>query len=81
LEEFYTDYAAKKPYLVRGDARSGTGSSETKTSQLSNNGKYEVSQIFGKTSIPALANKLAKENITEYRRMKEIAKSNGLIPA
>lgn len=78
LEDFYKEYAANSPYLIRPDARSGAGSSQNQ-SGLSSNGKYDVKQIFGKDSVPALANKLAKENKVEYNRLKQVARENGLI--
>lgn len=80
LAEFYTEYAAKNPYLVRGDARPGTGSTQSQNNTgLTNNGKYEVTQIFGKGSNAALANNLARENINEYHRLKAVAKESGII--
>lgn len=79
LDEFYAEYASKKPYMVRGDVKSGTGSTEASRSGLTANGKYEVTQIFGKGSDAALANRLAKENINEYHRLKSVAKSMGII--
>lgn len=78
LEEFYKDFAANNPYLVRAEARGGAGSSQSQ-SGLSSNGKYELKQIFGKGSNPGLANKLALENPQEYQRMRAAAKENGLV--
>lgn len=78
LEEFYTEFAAKNPYLVRGDVRTGTGSSESRR-DVTGNGKFEIKQIFGRESNAALANKLALENPAEYQRLKKVAQSSGLI--
>lgn len=79
LEEFYQEYAAKNPYLVRGDTKSGTGSTSGSRSNLSNDGKFEVKQIFGKESNAVFAQQLKRQNPAEYARLKEIAKSSGLI--
>jgi hypothetical protein len=79
LDEFYTEFAAQNPYLVRGDVKGGAGSTESQRSGLSSNGKYTVEQIFGKKSVGALANKLNKEDPKEYARLKAIALENNLI--
>ena len=79
LDEFYNDFAAKNPYLVRGDVKSGSGGSENARSTLTSNGKYEVAQIFGPKSDSRLANKLALEDKAEYARLKVVARSNGLV--
>lgn len=79
LEEFYAEFANKNPYLVRGDVKGGTGSSESQRSGLSNVGKYQVEQIFGRGSNAALANQLAKQDPKEYGRLRHEAKEKGLI--
>jgi DNA repair exonuclease SbcCD ATPase subunit len=78
LDEYYSEYAAKNPWMVRGDVKPGAGSSEAQR-QLSNNGKFEVSQIFGSKSSSVLAVALKKQNPAEYARLKGIAKESGLI--
>lgn len=77
LEEFYEEFANKNKYLVRGEVRPGVGSSES--SGFRHGGKISVEQIFGPKSSSKLANDLAKSDIKEYRRLKEIAKAQGLI--
>lgn len=42
--------------------------------------KNDVRSIFGQQSNSALANKLATENYSEYRRLKAIAEAENLIP-
>lgn len=79
LDEFFTEFAAKKPYLVRGSAKPGIGSSESGRTDVANNGKYTVDQIFGKNSNSKLAQQLAKQDIKEYHRLKAIARESGLI--
>lgn len=79
LEEFYTEFAAKSPYLVRGDLRTGTGSGTNPRPDVSRNGRYEVKQVFGKGSNAKIAMQLKRENPNEYHRLKEIAKQNGVI--
>lgn len=77
LDEFYVEFAAKNPFLVRGDARPGTGS--TPSNGVSANGRYKIEDIFGPKSKGALAAKLKREDPAEYRRMKEIARESGLV--
>lgn len=79
LDEFYTEFASQNPYLVRGEVKSGTGSTESVRTGISSNGKYAVEDIFGPKSTAALAAKLKKENPSEYHRLKGIAKENNLI--
>lgn len=78
LDEFYTEYASKNPFLVRSDVRGGSGSTEAQRSGLSANGKVTIEQLFGPKSDSRIANAFAKENIAEYRRMKTRAKELGL---
>lgn len=79
LEEYYTEYAAKNPYLVKPDARSGGGSQSSQKSTLSADGKFTIEQIFGPKSNAVAANQLAQSNPQEYRRLKGLAKTAGLI--
>lgn len=79
LKEFYSEFAAQNPYLVRGDVKAGAGSGSSSRSDVSNNGKYEVKQIFGKESNASLANQLKKSNPQEYARLKQIARDAHLI--
>lgn len=79
LDEFYADYAAKKKHLVRTDVLFGTGSTESSRAGLSRDGKVSVTDVFGKNSDAGKANRLAKENPAEYRRLKEIARAQKLI--
>lgn len=79
LDEFYAEYASKRPYMVRGGTKSGTGSSESQRIDVSANGKHTVEQIFGSKSIGALANRLKKENPAEYARLKAVAREANLI--
>jgi hypothetical protein len=79
LEHFFNDFAAKNKYLVRGDINPGTGSSESARNALSRDGKFEVTQIFGPKSSSRLANELARSNPQEYKRLKTIARSAGLV--
>jgi hypothetical protein len=78
LEEFYTEFASKNPYLAKGDIRGGVGSSESREG-LSRDGKFKVEDIFGPKSSSKSANDLYRSNPSEYHRLKAIAKSNGLL--
>lgn len=79
LDEYFQEFATKKPYLVRGDVKGGVGSTEAQRSALNQQGKYPVDQIFGKGSNAALANKLALTQPKEYARLKAEARDKGLI--
>jgi hypothetical protein len=76
LEEFYKAYAAEHPYLVRADARPGTGSSDGGRAP-SQGPKLE--ELFGKGSNAKLANELAKSDYKLYMKLREQAKAKGLI--
>lgn len=80
LEEYYQEFAAKNPYLVRGDVTPGIGSTTSRRFDVSNNGQYKVTDIFGKGSSSIKASALMKENPTEYHRLKQIAVDQGIIP-
>jgi len=79
LEEYYKEFADKNPHFVRGEAKGGTGSTQSTRSNSSASAKYEVGQIFGPKSNSQLANKLAQENLPEYRRLKAQAREAGLV--
>lgn len=77
LKEYYQEFAAENPFLVKGTAATGVGS--TQSAGLSSNGIHKVEDIFGPKSNAKFANDLAKTNINEYRRLKSIAQANHLI--
>jgi hypothetical protein len=78
--ELLDELAQTKSFLVKSDARGGSGAYGTDRSTLSNGrGQFEPAQIFGKKSSSKLANDLARRSPSEYKRLKEIAKSQGLI--
>lgn len=77
LDEFYTDFASKNKYLVRGDILAGTGASESQRGVSGS--RIDVKDIFGPKSNARMANDLAKSNPAEYRRMKEVARAAGLV--
>lgn len=79
LPEFFAEFAAKNPYLVRSEARGGAGATESSRSILSSNGKISVEQVFGSGSNPKLANDLARTNKPEYMRLRRHAQDIGLI--
>jgi len=78
LEEYYQEFAAKKPYLVRGDVKGGAGS-KLGDRPLSSDGKHELADIFGPKADGGKANALKKSNPAEYARLKVLAKQSGLI--
>jgi DNA repair exonuclease SbcCD ATPase subunit len=79
LDEYYTEFAAKNPYLVRGDIKPGSGSKEFGQAGVSGNGKYKVEDIFGPKSNGKLANDLKKSDPAEYQRLKAIAVEHGVL--
>lgn len=76
LSEFYHTFVSDNPYLIKAQLRSGAGSKE---SSAGGSNKYKLEDLFGSKSKGQLAQKLAAENITEYRRMRAVAKEQGLI--
>jgi uncharacterized protein YukE len=79
LAEFYQEYAAKNPYLVRSDLKPGLGTTQNARFDVTSNGKLEVKQIFGKESNAKLANELKRQNPQEYARLRKIAVDGGLL--
>lgn len=79
LDEFYTEFASKNPYLVRGDVKLGIGSTGNQRTDVSNNGKFELKNVFGKDSSGKAAMELMKSSPAEYARLKQLAISSGLI--
>lgn len=78
--EFFSGFAAERPYLVKSGARGGNGSTASSQSTLpSSRGQYHAEDIFGKGSNAIAANKLAQNNPTEYKRLKSLAIKRRLI--
>jgi hypothetical protein len=79
LDEFFSDYAAKKRHLVRTDVLFGSGATESSRSGIASSGKYVIADIFGPKSNGAKAMALFKENPAEYKRLKEEARKQRLV--
>jgi hypothetical protein len=77
LDEFYTEYAARNPYLVRGEARGGAGSYENQRNGASMVGRYEVESVFGPKGNALIAAKLFKSDPDEYKRLRKVAVEKG----
>jgi hypothetical protein len=78
--EFFTDFAQKKPYLVKSDVRTGSGSGDSSRSGLpTGRQQYKLEEIFGPHSSSKLANDLARRDPQEYRRLKSEARNKKLI--
>jgi hypothetical protein len=78
--EFFTDFAKKKPYLVRSDVRTGSGSSDsTRTGLPTGQQRYKAEDVFGRNSSSKLANDLARRDPQEYKRLKSEARNKKLI--
>lgn len=78
LEELFADVATKKPHLVRSNVKPGVGSSQNQSSTTKNS-KFELTDIFGPKSDAGKANKLAKDNPVEYKRLRLQAVETGLL--
>lgn len=79
LDEFYAEFASKKPYLVRGEMKQGAGTPST--SKAASGSKYAIEEVFGPKSDAKKASQLAKENPAEYKRLKKIAVEHGILAA
>jgi hypothetical protein len=80
LAAFFSNFATKRPYLVKSDARTGSGSGDSSRSGLpTGRQQHKVEDIFGKGSSSKLANDLARTNPQEYRRLKTEARSKRII--
>lgn len=77
LEEYYAEFAAKRPHLVRADVRGGAGGTES--AALSHDGKVQLNKVFGKGSSAAEALALKRKNPAEYARMRQEAVRLGMI--
>lgn len=75
LTQFYREFVAERPYLVKAQTRGGAGSKESSATGT----KYKLEDLFGPKSNATLANELATKNIGEYRRMRALAKEQGLV--
>lgn len=81
LVEFYTEYAAKKPFMVRGEVRTGVGSGVNNPAVGGGNGRFQVEQIFGPKSDSRKAQALIKSDPKQYAELRKVAVENGLISA
>lgn len=79
IEEYLTEVASKKPYLVRSNQKGGFGSSESSRVDVTTNGRYQLTDIFGPKSDSKKASELMKRDPAEYKRMRVMAKGQGLI--
>lgn len=79
VDEYFADFAAKRPYLVKGQVRSGTGAEPAGGHGAGSNQRHTVEQIFGKGSSSKLANDLALKNPKEYARLRAEAVAKGIL--
>lgn len=79
IDEFYAEFATRRPYMVKNGSRSGTGASESGNLNSLGTGKFTHKQIFGKESNSMLAAKLSREDPKEYTRLKTLARADGTI--
>jgi len=79
VDEFFREFATKNPHLVKGDVRTGIGSSESQTWKPAATEKETISRLFGKGSDGVACNRLALSDPAEFKRQRYLAKSYGLI--
>lgn len=76
VQEFYQEFAAKKPQFVKGSFKAGSGS---KPADGSTEPAVKLEDLFGAKSNGRLANQLALKNPAEYKRLRTLARQKGLI--
>lgn len=79
VDEFYADYASKKAHLVKSGARGGAGSTTSNRSALATGKGVPLEKVFGSNSDAGLANRIAKENPAEYKRLRIQAVEAGIL--
>ncbi len=76
LAEYVADFATQRSYLVRGDTKTGAGST---TASLPGAPTIKLTQLFGRESNAALANKLALTDPGKYKALRAQAVAEGLV--
>jgi len=79
VTDYFADYASKKPWLVRGQVKSGGGGTSSAGSPVGDSGRFRPEQIFGSKSSSKDAQMLHHKNPAEYARLKALSRSMGLI--
>jgi hypothetical protein len=77
VEEYISEFAAQKKYLVRGDTKTGAGS--TPGSSTPGQPQYKPEDLFGPKSIPGLANKIALSDKAKYNAIRAQAVAAGML--
>jgi hypothetical protein len=78
ISELAKEEAARRPFMIKGAMRGGTGSTEAQSSTPSSD-KTLVSQIFGPKSNSKLANQMSLQDPKKYARLRKIAIAEGLL--
>ena len=77
IQNIVTEFGNKNPNLVKGSAKSGSGSGPS--SGFSVTPQYRIEEIFGPKSDARLANKLSLTRPDIYKSLRAQAKSKGLV--
>jgi len=79
VSDFFATYATVKPWLVRGQIKSGGGGTSSAGSPVGDTGRFRPEQIFGSKSSSRDAQMLHHKNPAEYARLKALSRSMGII--
>lgn len=76
VESLVKEFAESRPFLIRGQVKPGTGSSESMGSYRP---QVRLDSIFGAKSDARKAMALKREDPERYRQLREAAKAQGLL--
>jgi hypothetical protein len=80
VSAYLKEFGAANSYLVRGDVKTGVGSSENQRPYTTTTERDRLAKLFGKGSDSRAANRLGVENPQLYKQYKREARAIGLIP-
>ena len=77
VDEYLAEYGDQNKYLVRGETKTGAGS--TTSASFPGGGTYKLTELFGKESNSKLANQLALQEPARYKALRAEAVKAGLL--
>lgn len=81
LDEFYKEFAAKRPHMVKSNQIPGFGSTPNGAGVLDGYGQIKVEDIFGAKANYELSAKVFKENRNLYDKLEKQAIARNLVAA